>query len=182
MSETKRQQGFTLVELLVVIAIIAILAVIGLTVFTGLQRGARDTQRKADVVAITRALEANYNTTTAQYPQLTTSNFATGRIPQDPLSGQTQACKSNTCDYCIGTVNNGGANPVGPANPFTGATPITGCGAAGTGGTAPAQYNAIRNSSFPDITGATGFIVCANLETGGGNYASGNTFCQGNQR
>src|SRR5579872_7218341 len=109
----KRQQGFTLVELLVVIAIIAILAVIGLTVFTGLQRGARDAQRRADIEAITRALEAGYDTQNAQYPTLTTTNFAGNRIPQDPLSGQTQACANQLCAYCINTVTNGGANPTG---------------------------------------------------------------------
>src|SRR5258708_1498778 len=147
----KRQQGFTLVELLVVIAIIAILAVIGLTVFTGLQRGARDAQRRADVEAITRALEAGYNTQTAQYSQIGTSNFAGGHIPQDPLTSQASACNGNVCAYCIGTVANGKSNPVGPSAAFTGTTPVIGCGAAGSDGTAPTQYNEITSSSFPAI-------------------------------
>lgn len=50
-------KGFTLIELMVVVSIIAVLAVIGLTVFTGLQRSARDAKRKADIEAIATALE-----------------------------------------------------------------------------------------------------------------------------
>ncbi len=55
------KSGFTLVELLVVITIIAILSVIGVTVFTGIQKNARDTKRKGDVNAISKALEAKYS-------------------------------------------------------------------------------------------------------------------------
>ncbi len=168
----KRQQGFTLVELLVVIAIIAILAVIGLTVFTGLQKGARDAQRKADTEAITRALEANYNTTTAQYRTLTTTDFAGNRIPQDPLESQTgAACAGLVCHYCINWVVNGLTNPTGAV---VTATPTCGNGAGGTG--------VITSTTFPAMTGPTGFVVCSNLETLGGNVNGGTTFCQGNQR
>lgn len=173
----KRQQGFTLVELLVVIAIIAILAVIGLTVFTGLQRGARDAQRRADIEAITRALEANYNTSTAQYSQLFTSNFAGNRIPQDPLNGQNSCGSSSTaCAYCINTVTGGAANPTGALVTVSGGNATCNAG----GATVQAV---ITNTTFPAIGNATGWIVCANLETGGGNVGvGGTTYCQGNQR
>ena len=50
-------KGFSLVELLVVISIIAILSVIGITVFTGVQKGARDARRRGDIHAIAQALE-----------------------------------------------------------------------------------------------------------------------------
>jgi len=89
-------KGFTLVELLVVITIIAILSVIGIAVFTGVQKNARDARRKADVEAISQALEAHYNTTVNQYctaaagtycaPQATTAWFSSGTIPTDPAS------------------------------------------------------------------------------------------------
>ena len=55
----KYSQGFTIVELLVVVAIIAVLSVIGITIFTGVQKGARDSTRRADVNAIAKAMEAN---------------------------------------------------------------------------------------------------------------------------
>ena len=53
--------GFTLVELLVVIAIIAILSVVSLASFTRVQIKARDTQRKSDLTAISKALMMYYN-------------------------------------------------------------------------------------------------------------------------
>src|SRR5438128_2745911 len=124
----KGQQGFTLVELLVAIAIVAILAVIGLTVFTGLQRGARDAQRRADVEAVTRALEAAYNTTSATYPTLLSTAFAGNRIPQDPLHGQS-SCATNLCAYCINIVAGGVANPTGALVTTAGAN--VHCNAAG---------------------------------------------------
>jgi prepilin-type N-terminal cleavage/methylation domain-containing protein len=56
-----RQKGFTIVELLIVIIVIAILAAISLVAYTGLQQRARDSQRKSDIAAITKALELYYN-------------------------------------------------------------------------------------------------------------------------
>src|SRR5260221_12481213 len=96
----KNQQGFTLVELLVAIAIIAILAIIGLTVFTGLQRGARDATRRSDVQAVSKALEANYDTSGGRYVNLDLSQFAGGTVPADPLTG-TASCAGHICVYCI---------------------------------------------------------------------------------
>ena len=48
----KKQSGFTLIELMVVMAIIAILVTAGLSAYTGYIKKARDTRRIADTKAI----------------------------------------------------------------------------------------------------------------------------------
>ena len=54
----KNTSGFTLVELLVVVAIIAVLAVIGFAVFSGLTSRGNDARRRADLKSIADAMEA----------------------------------------------------------------------------------------------------------------------------
>jgi prepilin-type N-terminal cleavage/methylation domain-containing protein len=57
---TKKQQGFTIVELLIVIVVIAILAAISIVAYTNVQRQARDTERAANAKSVVDAL-AIYN-------------------------------------------------------------------------------------------------------------------------
>lgn len=63
----KKNTGFTLVELLVVMAILGLLAVIGLGSFRSSQIKARDAQRKHGLGQLQRGLEARYNDT-GEYP------------------------------------------------------------------------------------------------------------------
>ncbi len=120
--------GFTLIELLVVVSIIAVLSVIGITIFTGVQKNVREARRKADIDAISKALEAGYTSgSTIPYPALTDSMFSGGIIPKDPngssyvvtgtLPGATYcacavletstagnfgaACAAGTSNYCL---------------------------------------------------------------------------------
>ena len=65
----RKQLGFTLVELLVVISVIGVLASIVLVSFTGSQKQARDTQRKSDVKQYQLALENFANKKNGLYPR-----------------------------------------------------------------------------------------------------------------
>lgn len=73
------QRGFTLIELMVAITIIAILSVVGVVVYTNVTKSARMTTRRADIEAISKAYETNFDG--SKYPTLTKDNFAGGLVP-----------------------------------------------------------------------------------------------------
>jgi type IV pilus assembly protein PilA len=73
MSIKSKQQGFTIVELLIVIVVIGILAALVITTFTGIQQKARDTERTTDIKALHGQIEAFY-AQNGFYPDLTSMN------------------------------------------------------------------------------------------------------------
>lgn len=154
------KSGFTLIELLVVIAIIAVLAVVGIAIFTGQQKAARDARRRADIQSIGQAMEANYGkTTVGRYDALTATMFSSGVIPTDPTNTNSPAGSAcpGVCKYCVRE------------------------GAAVQTGAACSDLIAPTTSPYtPAITGGSAnpyWMVCANLE----NPGTGPTFfCRGN--
>lgn len=66
---TRKQTGFTIVELLIVIVVIAILAAISVVAYTGIQQRARDTERSTEVSNVQRALEM-YRIDNGSYPSV----------------------------------------------------------------------------------------------------------------
>ncbi len=80
------QQGFTLVELLVVVTIIGVLSVVGITIFTGAQGKARDSRRKADIDSISKAIEVHFDQTAGGYLPGSDTWFSSGVAPKDPAT------------------------------------------------------------------------------------------------
>lgn len=79
------QQGFTIVELLIVIVIIGILAALVFVQFNNMQARARDAERKADVRLIESKL-AEYNADNGEYPTAAAGTaIATGLAPIDGI-------------------------------------------------------------------------------------------------
>lgn len=78
MSLKNKQQGFTIVELLIVIVVIGILAALVITTFTGIQQRARNTERQTDIKAIHGQVEAYY-AQNGRYPTLADLNSSTFR-------------------------------------------------------------------------------------------------------
>ena len=84
-STVRKQKGFTLVELLIVIVILGLLTTIGLGSFMSSQRKGRDARRKADLDSITSALEMYYN----DYNQ----------YPVNDSSAEIDGCDSGGCGW-----------------------------------------------------------------------------------
>ena len=74
----KKDSGFTIVELLIVIVVIGILAGLVITTFTGIQQKARNTERQTDIKAIHGQVEAYY-AQNGKYPTLANLNDSTWR-------------------------------------------------------------------------------------------------------
>ncbi len=78
-----RRLGFTLVELLLVIAIIGILSVIGTTTFSSAIVKGKDSSRKNDISNIAKALEA-FNNDFGEYPDEDTGKMVACVDGADP--------------------------------------------------------------------------------------------------
>ena len=72
-SINRKQSGFTIVELLIVIVVIGILAGLVITTFNGIQQKARDTERETDIKALHAQVEAFW-AQKGYYPSLTDMN------------------------------------------------------------------------------------------------------------
>src|SRR4051812_16819380 len=82
------KNGFTLIELMVVIAIIAILSAVAYIFYLNVQRNARDSKRVQDIQAVAKALEVRASTTDSPYyPKISPDFFTTKALPKDPSTG-----------------------------------------------------------------------------------------------
>ena len=116
-----KNQGFTLVELLIVIVIIAILTVVSLVAYNGLQNQAKTSAAKSAADAVAKKAEL-YNTAESKYPASLadlTSTAHSGepyyldtKTVNEPASGTTLTAgtapkEANTIEYKVCTGNKG---------------------------------------------------------------------------
>lgn len=123
---TQTRKGFTLVEILIVVAIIGILASVAIVGLGPVQRRGRDTRRISDMRNAQTALELYFSkcgyypgsaesgttctggyTAAASYSAMATSitgsNLGVSKMPDDPLSGQNYIyCSSGPARYIVG--------------------------------------------------------------------------------
>ena len=85
-----KKNGFSLIELIVVITIIAVITVIGTVNYGATNRKARDSRRTADIEKIRIALEMARqigSTYPVNIDVLVTNGFINGTLPRDPKTG-----------------------------------------------------------------------------------------------
>lgn len=118
----RNQKGFTIIELLIVIAIIAILAGLVLNNFQGAQARARDVHRITDINTIHSQLEVYFNENGA-YPQTFTAATFPGMDPESLVDPRGQSIVINAA---VANEGAAGANPTAANNYLYTAWP-TGC-------------------------------------------------------
>ena len=116
----KKEKGFTLIEIVLVLAIAGLLLVIVFLAVSGAQKSRRDTQRKNDLSRITAQIESYASNTNGCYPGsaaaagcaaattwalFTTSTYITASNLNDPTTGAAYTYAAFTAAPATGTVS-----------------------------------------------------------------------------
>lgn len=114
------KRGFTLLELLIVIAIIGILISIGVVSYSSAQKKSRDSRRTADLKAVQNAWEQYYADNNGSYPATCTisTTYLPMGLPKDPKTSSAYVPPTcTTSSYCFcGLIEVSGANANGTCN------------------------------------------------------------------
>ena len=98
LKQANRNQGFTIVELLIVIVVIGILAALVITTYGGIQAKARNGKRASDIQSVQTQIEAFY-AQNQYYPSLTDLNSQAWRVTNmKSLDNISLVDPSSTCN------------------------------------------------------------------------------------
>jgi len=105
------KNGFTLLELLIVIAIIGILVAMGTASYSTAQKKARDATRRGDMKAIQNAFEQYYADNDGSYPSSCSisTDYLPAGMPKDPKTGNDYNRSCSLSAYYFGALLEGGS-------------------------------------------------------------------------
>lgn len=110
--DKKNQKGFTIIEVVLVLAIAGLIFLIVFLALPGLQRSRRDTQRKSDFNSVTAALENAASNAGGKYPTntiTTITTFIPGFTPaKDPTGLTYGVSNTSAAPYDANPVDLGG--------------------------------------------------------------------------
>ena len=144
LTKKRDQQGFTIVELLIVIVVIGILAALVVTTYAGIQGKARDSKRKTDLQAMQTQIEAYYAEEN-HYPSYTNLNSDQWRSTE---ANHLKSLKADTLTDPSGTAATLKAGEAGATDKKYGYQPVNDAG----------------TSCESDATTCTGYTLSAYLE------------------
>jgi prepilin-type N-terminal cleavage/methylation domain-containing protein len=106
----KKEKGFTLIEIVLVLAIAGLLLVIVFLAVSGAQKSRRDSQRKNDLSRLESQIESYASNTNGAYPGSLTANAFLPYLPsnfKDPSTGNDYAAvgalgAAGTYTYALG--------------------------------------------------------------------------------
>jgi len=149
MFSLKKQKGFTIVELLIVIVVIGILATLVIVTFTGIQKKARDSQRQTDINAVNSQIAAFY-TNYGFYPSLADMNSSAFRTA-----------------YMKGLDPESLKDPKATGANLAAASSGTQYGYVATGGAGCTAVSTVATTGDPADNSCDGYTLTATLESGG---------------
>lgn len=160
MNTKKTTKGFTIIEVVLVLAIAGLIFLMVFVALPALRKGQRDTARKNDVSIVSTAVSNYVSANRGSYPD----NSARLRGYIDGLSSNTPITGVSIASYTTTTVS----VKTGEIKVVTGAT----CGATAAGG---APTDGVSTGSQTIAEGLSSkYVVITMLEAG----ANGTTFCQ----
>lgn len=165
-TKQKFNKGFTIIEVVLVLAIAGLIFLMVFVALPALQSGQRDTARKNDVGSVASAVSNYTSNNRGQFPDTTKLTGVSGGVaPASGYTGYTKAVSNNTTSIVVQAANAGSA-AVQQGQILV--TQGTTCGTSGAASGNPATATQTLSKGT-----TRQFTVVTFLESGGGT-----SFCQ----